>query len=80
MNFVQTAEFDWSKKWHFLLMLLLCFHCYSNLKFPLTYNGKSENWPLLLSHCRYFDKSFTEIFHEFSSAELIIFVQTAEFD
>ena len=28
----------------------------------LTYNGESESRPLLLSHCRYFDKSFTEIF------------------
>ena len=24
------------------------FRCYGNLKFPLTYNGESENWPLLL--------------------------------
>ena len=39
---------------------------YSNrmttLKFPLTYDGKSESWHLLLSHCRYFDASFTEMF------------------
>ena len=38
-------------------------------KFPLTYNGKSENWHLLISHCRYFDKSFSEIFVEWSSAK-----------
>ena len=30
----------------FLLLLLMCFRCYDNLKFPLTYNGKSENRPL----------------------------------
>ena len=36
----------------------------ATLKFPLTYNGKSGNWPLLLSHCRYFDKTFTEMFLE----------------
>ena len=35
------------------------------LKFPLAYNGKRENWPLLLSHCKYFDKSFTEMFSFF---------------
>ena len=42
----------------FLLPLLKHFGCYGNLKFPLTCNGKSENWDLLLSHCRYFDESF----------------------
>ena len=46
----------------FLLPLLMHFGCYGNLKFPLTYNGKNANWDLLLSHCRYFDKSFTEMF------------------
>ena len=30
-------------------------HCLS-FYFPLTYNGKSENWDLLLSHYRYFDQ------------------------
>ena len=49
----------------FLLPLLMCFHCYDNLKFPLTCNRKCESRPLLLSHCRYFDKSFTEMFLEF---------------
>ena len=53
---------------------LLCFHCYVNLNFPLTYNGKSENWPLLLSHCRYFDKSFSEIFIEWSSTKHVLSV------
>ena len=43
-------------------LLPLYFHYYGNLKFPLTYYGKSENLPLLLSHCRYFEKSFTEMF------------------
>ena len=45
----------------------------------MTYNGKSENLDLLLSHCRYFDKSFTEMFLEYST-KLINFVQTTEFD
>ena len=40
----------------FLLPLLMRLRCYGNLKFSLIYNGKSENWPLLLCHCRYFDK------------------------
>ena len=47
----------------------LCFHCYGNLKFPLAYNGKSENWHLLLPHCRYFDKRFTEMIVEWSSTK-----------
>ena len=46
----------------FLLLLLMYFCCYGNLNFPLTYNGKSENWHLLRFHCRYFDKSFLEMF------------------
>ena len=50
-----------STKIAFLLPLLMYFRCYGNLKFPLTYNGKSENWLLLLSHCRYFDKPFTDM-------------------
>ena len=29
-----------------------------NLKFPLTYNEKSESSSLLVSHCRYFDRTF----------------------
>ena len=47
----------------------MCFRCYGNLKFPLTFNGKSENRRLLLSHSRYFDKSFTEMFFEYSSSK-----------
>ena len=43
----------------------MCFHCYGNLKFQFAYNGKMENWPLLLSHCRYFDNRFTEMFSFF---------------
>ena len=39
--------------------------------------GKNENWHLLLSHCRYFDKSFTEMFLEWSSAKHTIFVVTS---
>ena len=55
-------------KMAFLLSLLISFCCYGKLKFPLTYNGKIvyngkiENWPLLLSQCRYCDKRFTEMF------------------
>ena len=41
---------------HVLSLLLQLFK-----KFQLAY-GKRENWPLLLSHCRYFNKSFTEMF------------------
>ena len=37
-----------------LLPLLMYFCCYDNLKCPLAYNGKSENWHLLLFHCKYF--------------------------
>ena len=48
----------------FLLSLPMCFHCYINLKFPYTYNGKSGHWHLFLCYCRYFDKSFTEMFLE----------------
>ena len=51
-----------------------------NLKFPLTYHGKSENSDLLLSHCRCFDKSFTEMFVEWSSIKRIMLVQTSQFD
>ena len=57
----------------FLLPLLKHFGCYGNWKFPLTYNKKSENWYLLLSHCRYFDKSFAQIF-ELSSTKYIHFI------
>ena len=35
--------------------------CYGNLQLTLAYNGRNEKWHLLLIHCRYFDKSFTEI-------------------
>ena len=64
----------------FLLPFLMCFHCYGNLKFPVTYNGKSENSLLLLSHCRYFDKAYTEMILDKSSAKHIIFFQTSEID
>ena len=32
----------------FILLLVVCLHCCGNLKFPLAYNGKRENWYLLL--------------------------------
>ena len=52
--------------------------CYGNFLLLLTYNGKKkENWHLLLSHCRYFDKSFTEMFLEWSSTKRTFFVVTS---
>ena len=33
----------------FALPLLMYFFCFGNLTFPLAYNGKNENWHLLLS-------------------------------
>ena len=48
----------------FLLQMLMYFRCYGNLKFPSTYKGKSENLHLLLSHCRDFERSFSEMFIE----------------
>ena len=42
--------------------------------------GKNENWNLLLSHCRYFDRNFTELFLEWSSTSYMNFVQISEFD
>ena len=42
----------------FFIAVAEVLHCYGNLKFPLTYNEKSESWSLLLSHCRYFDRTF----------------------
>ena len=53
--------------WCFLLLLVECFHCCASLNSPLAYNGKRENWSLLLSHCRYFDESFTEMASSFFS-------------
>ena len=35
---------------------------------------------ILLSHCRYFDKTFTEMFLEWSSTKHNIFVLTSKFD
>ena len=39
--------------------VLRCYH--GNLKFPLTYNEKSESRSLLLSHCRYSDITFLQM-------------------
>ena len=61
------------KKGLFLLPLLMYFRCYGNLKFPLTYNGKSENWLLLLSHCRYFYQNFTEMCLDSAAAKKYFF-------
>ena len=40
-------------------------------KFPLTCNGKTENWDLLLSYYRYFDKSFTEQYRTWILSKLL---------
>ena len=59
----------------------IVFYCYCSCTFvAMTYNRKSENGHLLLSHCRYFDKSFSEIFVVWSSTKLIILVQTSQID
>ena len=50
----------------------------ANFNFHRLNNGKSESRPLFLSHCRYFDKSFSEMF--LASTKHMNFVQTAEFD
>ena len=45
-----------------------------------SYNGKSGNSHLLLSDCRYFDRSFTEMLLDLSFTLHMEFVQTAECD
>ena len=40
----------------------VCFRCYGNLKFPLSYNGKSGNNHLLLCSCIYIYNLFTQLF------------------
>ena len=57
----------------FLLLLPMCFFCYGTIKFPKTYNGKSGNWHLFLCYCRYFGKSFTEMFLDDSSTNHLNF-------
>ena len=57
--------------------LLMYYHCYGNLKFPLAYYEKSESRPYLLSLQIFF---FTEMFLEYSSTKPIIFVQFSEFN
>ena len=66
----------------FLMSLPMCFRCYGNSNFPYTcsYNGKKGNWHLFLCYCRYFDKSFTEMFLEKSSINRMNFVQITDFD
>ena len=61
-NFVYISWQLLLHKLCFILLLPMCFRCYSNLKFRYAYNGKSGNWHLFLCYCRYFDKSFTEMF------------------
>ena len=59
-----------------LLPLLKYFGCYGNLKIPLTYNGKSENWDLLL----YLTVDILTKVLQKSSIKHMNFVQTTEFD
>ena len=49
------------------------------IKYVPTNNGKSGNWHLFLCYCRYFDKSFTEMFLESSSTNHMNFVQIVDF-
>ena len=37
--------------------------------------GKDQNWRLVLYHCRYFDKTFTEMFREWSSTKHTFLLQ-----
>ena len=67
---------EWSSTKHIILVQTSHFGCYSNFKFPLAYNGKNENWHLLLFHCRYFDKSFLEMFVEWSSTKYTFLSKT----
>ena len=46
----------------------------------LQLEGKSENWHLLLFHCRYFDKCFSELFIEWSSTKHYALVLNSQFD
>ena len=55
-----------------LLPLLKYIGCYSSLKVSIDLQWETENWDLLLSHCRYIDKSFTEMFVEWCSTKHII--------
>ena len=52
----------------------------ATLNFHGLINGKNENLHLLLFHCRYFDESFLEMFDEWSSTKLVLFVRTSQFD
>ena len=64
---------------NFLLPLLKHFGCYGNLKVSI--NLQLEKWKLrFIAHCRYFDKSFTEMFVELSSMKHNILVETSQFD
>ena len=44
---------------------------------PLT--GENESRPLFLTHCRYADKSFIEMFLEYSATEYMYLIQNAAF-
>ena len=46
--------------------------CYCNFLLPWLIMGKNENWHLLLSQCRYFDKILTRMFLEWSSTKHVL--------
>ena len=52
-------------------MTMLSFHRHTE---------KNENWLILLSHCRYFDRTFLDTFVEQSSINHIRFIQIPHFD
>ena len=66
----------------FIAVAFKYFACYGRqLKVSIDlHSGKNENWHLFLSHCRYFDKSFSEMFVEWASTKHILFVQTSQFN
>ena len=73
---------------HDISLYINClFYCHSPCafiamatKFTYTYNEKSGNWHLFLCYCRYFEKSFIEMFLELSFTSHMNFVKNADFD
>ena len=65
----------------FLLSLLKYLVAMATLNVRRVIMGKKKkkNWHLLLFHCRYFYKRFSEIFVEWSSTKHILFVLTSQF-
>ena len=76
---IQVHAFSLYMNYYFLLLFPVWSHCYGNLKFPYTYNGK---WKLaIISELHYiFDESFTEMFLEESCTNHMNFVRITDFD